>query len=82
MRVLDPMHLFTQTVILLSQSDCPLCGRKDLSARVPGRRDSGSCAWCAERKQSLEAANQWLHRDARSRPIPVARPPTDIRANF
>lgn len=80
MRVLDPMLLFARAVTLLSQSDCPHCGRKDASARVPGRRDTGHCPWCAERKQSLQAANQWLHRDDRPIPVLQAQAPTTSRA--
>jgi hypothetical protein len=78
MSVLNPIELFSQTIQMLANADCPQCGRKDGSALAPGRKDSGACEWCLGRLQLLDQSKQWLQcrgmTAGKDRPRPQAVP--------
>jgi len=63
MTVLNPLALYSQALDMLANADCPDCCKKDRTAKMPGRKDTGLCEWCTDRRLTIEQSRQWLQRD-------------------
>jgi hypothetical protein len=62
MPLIDPRTLFIEAANLLANANCPQCGKKDESAKMPGRKHSGGCRWCNQRKHTLVESRMWLEK--------------------